>query len=146
MSRKQSSNGRSEAPATAPEAESRPWVGNLLLFPVMLTAAFAFTDQPVALAIVPGILSLVAVIERSRTLKEALFWTGLFGATGIGIGYYWLAQTVQDFGGIPPLVSYLILAVFGIEGHKLFAQQIRQCMDGRFTAGWTFVDCIAIGD
>jgi apolipoprotein N-acyltransferase len=118
-SKQPSPNGRSRVPGPrvpTPSEAGPSLLGTALLFPVFFLWVLAFTDRPIAIATVPGILALLAIIERCRSLKSVLLWVGLFGAAGIGTGYHWLAQTVRDFGGLGVPASYGVLGVFGIAG------------------------------
>ena len=82
----------------------------------MLLWVGAFAPQPQVLCTVPGLVCFLLLIERCKKLRHAMVWAGFFGAVAIGAGYRWLAQTVQDFGGIDPIPSYLLTALFGVLG------------------------------
>lgn len=81
---------------------------------VTLGWVFAFTPSPLVLATIPGIVGWLAVVERSRGLREAFLWLVAFGAVATISGYSWLAQTIQDFGGIAPVWSWVLTALFGV--------------------------------
>jgi apolipoprotein N-acyltransferase len=100
---------REDAPAP-----SRP--GTLLAALGMLVWVGAFAPQPQVLCTVPGVVCWLLLVERCRTVRQVLGWTFLFGALAIGFGYRWMAQTVQDFGGIPPAGAWALTAVFGAAG------------------------------
>ena len=76
----------------------------------------SFSPEPEVLGTVAGVICWFLLVERSHRMRSAILWTALFGAIAIGTGYRWLAQTVQDFGNIPPIPSYLLTALFGAIG------------------------------
>lgn len=96
-----------------PELPPRRWLTGLFCV-LTLGWVFAFTPTPWALATIPGIIGWLAVVERSRSLKEAFLWLIAFGAIATIAGYSWLAQTIQDFGGIAPAWSWVLTGVFGM--------------------------------
>ena len=95
---------------------ARAWAANIVLFAIMLVWVGAFIPEPRVLCTIPGLLVLLFVIERSKTTRRAIGWITLFGAIGLTVGYSWLAQTVQDFGGIPVVPSWVLTALFGVVG------------------------------
>ena len=118
-SRVPSTNGDPRGSRTKPAPGAPPEIGpsrlgTALLALVMLAWVFAFTPDPRVIATIPGILGYLALIERCRTWRETVLWTILFGAVATGIGYRWLAQTVQDFGGVSVPVSWVAVVLFGI--------------------------------
>lgn len=102
-------------PAPPSASSSARWPTYLLLL-CMLLWVFAFTDDPLVLATVPGVLGFVAVVERARSTKQAFLILSLFGAVAIGAGYSWLAETIQRFGNQAPVPSYIATALFGVLG------------------------------
>ncbi|MDJ0973503.1 MAG: apolipoprotein N-acyltransferase [Planctomycetota bacterium] len=102
---------------SASDSASTParWPTYLLLLCMLLWVG-AFTRDPMVLATVPGVLGFIAVVERARTTKQAFLILSLFGAIAIGTGYSWLADTMQLFGGLAPIPSYLATALFGVLG------------------------------
>lgn len=109
---------RSDASAS-PSAARSPWAGrlaNLLLGGGMVVWMNAYTPEPVVIAAVPGIVCWLLLIERCERARHALGWTLLIGAVLIGVGYRWLAPTMQEFGGLRADVSWLLTALFGAAG------------------------------
>lgn len=109
-----------ESPTGSASARRRV---TLLLMLVMGAWITAFTPTPSALGTLPAFVALLALIERCRRTKHAVWILVLFGAVAIGFGYRWLAPTVRAFGeldarigawGLP--VSWLVLAVYGVAG------------------------------
>ncbi|MFV1959568.1 MAG: apolipoprotein N-acyltransferase, partial [Planctomycetota bacterium] len=88
--------------------------GTVLLALVMMLWVFAFTPHPEVLATVPGLVALLALTERCPRYRDVVLWLVLFGAVATGIGYSWLAGTIQRFGGVEPVVSWFLLALFGV--------------------------------
>jgi apolipoprotein N-acyltransferase len=82
----------------------------------MLSWILAFTDAPIPLVTVPGLMAWFAIVERARTMRAALLWTGLLGIVGTGGGYHWLADTIELFGGIGAPWSWMLVALFGAVG------------------------------
>ena len=101
---------RAQTPPEIPPSQ----IGTALACLVMLLWVFAYTPNPTVLAAVPGLVGLLVLIERCRSWRECVLWTTLFGAVATGIGYRWLAQTVQLFGGVQPAFSWVVVALFGI--------------------------------
>jgi len=99
-----------------PAGPARHRAGTILIALVMLTWIGAFTPNPIVLCTVPGIVGWLLLVERAKGTRQAMLWTFLFGAVGIGYGYRWLAQTTQDFGHLPVVVSWVLTAVFGALG------------------------------
>ena len=91
-------------------------VGVVLLVLGMLSWAYAFSPNPEVLLTVPGLVCFLALIERARSARQAIVWTWIFGALGIGFGYRWLAPTVELFGGLPEKVAVLTTCLFGLIG------------------------------
>lgn len=102
-------------PAPDAATEQSPWP-TLALLLCMLLWVFAFTPTPIALATAPALLAFLAVVERAPSTKRAILIVGVFGAIAIGIGYSWLANTIQLFGRQSAPVSYLATALFGVVG------------------------------
>lgn len=76
----------------------------------------AFLPEPHAWTAVPALLSFLALVEGARSMKHVLLTLLLFGAVGIGLGYHWLAETVQRFGGLSAPIAYAAAAAFGVAG------------------------------
>ena len=116
-SRSASDNGAHRGAASRqpapPELPPRRWITAFFCL-VTLAWVFAFTPTPLVFATVPGIVGWLAVVERSRSLKEAFLWVVIFGAVATIAGYSWLAQTIQDFGGIPSVWSWVLTGLFGV--------------------------------
>ncbi len=105
---------KSRTSTAAPPEVGPSRLGTALVALVMLAWVFAFTPDPRVIATIPGLIGYIIVIERSRSWREAVVWTVLFGAVATSIGYRWLADTVQLFGGVPPVLSWVAVALFGI--------------------------------
>jgi apolipoprotein N-acyltransferase len=103
-------------PAPLDASSTRFRLGQILLACGMFLWVGAFMPEPQVLCTVPGLVCYLLLIERCKKLRHAVLWSGFFGAIAIGTGYRWLAQTVQDFGNIAPLPSYLMTALFGVMG------------------------------
>ena len=88
----------------------------MLIIPLGMLWIFAFTPDPQVLAAVPGLLGVLAGIERCRSTKQIFVLAVVFGGITIGYGYHWLAQTVQDFGDVPVVPSWLLTSLFGVVG------------------------------
>lgn len=93
---------------------SLPIVGAAIV--MLLVWVFAFSPDPQILAVIPGFLGLMMGLEHVRSTKQMLILGAIFGGLTIGLGYHWLAQTVQDFGQVPVVPSYLLTAFFGVIG------------------------------
>lgn len=81
----------------------------------------AFAPRAEVLAVAPGVVGMLALLERARTTRRAVLYVLLFGALAIGFGYRWLADTVRVFGeldvrvgGAAGFVSWLVLAAYGM--------------------------------
>lgn len=82
----------------------------------MMGWVLSFTPNPTIAGTVPGFMCLLLLIERAPTARSAVFWISTFGAIAIGVGYNWIAPTVQVFGGLPISVGILAACVFGVIG------------------------------
>ena len=90
--------------------------GTILICLTALLWVLAFTPDPYVWAAIPGVVGMLTAIERLRSTKHVVWLTVLFGGLAIGCGYHWLAQTVQDFGDVPVVPSWLLTALFGVVG------------------------------
>jgi apolipoprotein N-acyltransferase len=64
---------------------------------------------------------LLLLLERLRSsLRAQLVAVGLYATWGYTIGYWWVAGTLQEFGGIPALPSFGLLALFALLGSTTF--------------------------
>jgi apolipoprotein N-acyltransferase len=102
--------------APAPESRGKDRAKNVALCAVMCVWVFAFAPEPIALATLPAAVAGLALVERCRRFREAALWLAVFGAVAIGIGYSWLAETVQRFGQLSVPTSWLVLVLFGALG------------------------------
>ncbi|MBL9088306.1 MAG: apolipoprotein N-acyltransferase [Planctomycetia bacterium] len=82
---------------------------------------FAFAPRAEVWAVAPGVVGMLAILERARTTRRAVLYVLLFGTIAIGFGYRWLADTVRVFGeldlrvgGAAGLVSWLVLVAYGV--------------------------------
>jgi len=100
----------------APASKVRRRVGNFLAALLMLTWLGSFTPHPIVLCTVSGVIGWLLLVEHCQTTRSAMLWMFFFGAFGIGFGYRWLAQTTQDFGNLPVVVSWVLTGIFGAIG------------------------------
>jgi apolipoprotein N-acyltransferase len=64
---------------------------------------------------------LLLCIEKSKNLKQAFLsgWlTGIVSSLG---GFYWVKHVAEEFGGLPPWLSSLVLFLFSLVGEFQFA-------------------------
>lgn len=113
-------------PPTAGDARpgAAPRGGFLLDAALALVASlwvFSFAPRAEVLATAPGVVGMLAVIERARSTKRAVGYVLFFGTLVIGFGYRWLADTVRVFGELDVrvgaaagLVSWLVLVAYGL--------------------------------
>lgn len=100
---------RAQTPPEVPPGQ----LGMALMCLLMLLWLFAYTPTPIVAATVPGMVGFLLLVERCRTWRQCVLWLTLFGAVATGVGYRWLAETVQLFGGVQPAFSWVLVALFG---------------------------------
>jgi apolipoprotein N-acyltransferase len=83
---------------------------------VMCLWVLAFTPDPVAAAVVPGVVAGLALVEGAGSFRRAALWLALFGAVAIGVGYRWLVPTVRLFGGLGTPAAIGVLILFSVAG------------------------------
>jgi apolipoprotein N-acyltransferase len=103
-------------PSPPPSGIWKHRLANVACCLVMMGWLGAFAPHPRAAWTVAGVVGWLLLVERCRTTREALVWTFFAGALTIGIGYRWMAQTTQDFGNLPVVVSWIVTAIFGAAG------------------------------
>lgn len=90
------------------------FLGDVLLALVASTWVLAFAPRAQVLAVAPGVVGMLALVERARTTRRAVLYVLLFGALAIGFGYRWLADTVRTFGELDARVGSAAGAVAGL--------------------------------
>lgn len=77
-----------------------------------------------------SLLPLFWVLRRCRNLTQVFFFGWIMGITTNLVGFYWLDQTIEVFGGFSPGASALIFVLFAVlEGLQIaiFSLLVRLC-------------------
>ena len=93
---------------------SLPWWVLLLTTLAMSSYIGCGMPRPIVWVAIPALVGFMILAEGTRSLRQCIAWLILFGILTVGGGYYWLAGTVQAFGQVPAVWSWLLLALFGL--------------------------------
>ena len=108
----------------------------MLLLTLCLLAGY--TSHPQVLCLVPVFIGMLWWVEHAARTRTSVLGIALaFGAV-IAIGYRWLYQTTQDFGGLSPasaLGALILFAVVGVVHLVLFALIHRATVRSRMVRG-----------